>query len=207
MLRDYAALMTPWASASADNGSHDQERSIRLREAVSAFERLQRELQDQILRSICNCDPAFFENLIIDVMLALGYGKRRRDLARCLGRSGDGGVDGVVSMDELGLDQVYFQAKRLRPGHPVPPAALRDFAGSLDAHRAPKGVFVTTTHFSQAAEEFRKSVSRRVVLVDGKALTDLMIRYNIGVVVQSSFQIKEIDAAYFRPPSRAPARR
>lgn len=207
MLRDYAALMTPWAGSSADNGSAKQDHSTHLREAVAAFERLQRDLRDLILRSICNCDPSFFENMIIDVMLALGYGKRRRDLARCLGRSGDGGVDGVVSMDELGLDQVYIQAKRLRPGHPVPSSAVRDFAGSLDAHRAAKGVFVTTTHFSQAAVDFCKSVSRRVVLVDGRALADLMIRHNIGVVVRSSFQIKEIDAAYFRPPSSAMGRR
>jgi restriction system protein len=198
MLRDYAALMNPWPCP-ADAAHSNHRHCLDLREVAAAFERVQRELRDELLRSIHNREPAFFENLVIDVLLSLGYGGKRRDLARCLGRSGDGGIDGVISTDELGLDQVYIQAKRLRPGLAVPITEVRDFAGSLDAHRAAKGVFVTTTHFSQAAVDFCKSVSRRLALVDGQSLAEMMIRHNIGVVVQSSYQIKQIDPSYFRP--------
>jgi restriction system protein len=204
MLRDYAALMSPWSGAATDAAELHQTSSILLRDVSAAFERVQRDLRDELLRSIYNREPAFFENLVIDVLLALGYGGRRRDLARCLGRSGDGGVDGVISTDELGLDQVYVQAKRIRPSQAVPIGEVRDFAGSLDAHRATKGVFVTTSHFSQSAVEFCKSVSRRVAMVDGQGLADMMIRHNIGVVVVSSYQVKQLDPGYFRPRSPGP---
>ncbi len=148
--------------------------------------------------------PQFFERLIIDVLLAMGYGGRRRDLARHLGRSGDGGLDGLIALDELGLDAIYVQAKRLKPGAIVPVSAVRDFIGSLEAVRAGKGVFVTTAHFSPAAREVVKTVSRRVVLINGDELTALMIRHNIGVAVRQSYQFKAVDPGYFTPGSPAP---
>jgi restriction system protein len=148
--------------------------------------------------------PEFFEYLVIDVLLAMGYGTRRRDMAQRLGRTGDGGIDGMIALDELGLDQVYIQAKRLRPGSPVPVADVRDFAGSLEARHATKGVFVTTTHFSPAAVEFCARITRRMVLVDGTRLAELMFRHNIGVKVKESYQLKRIDADYF---STAPSMR
>jgi len=141
--------------------------------------------------------PEFFEHLIIDLLLALGYGGRRRDLAKRLGRSGDGGVDGVIAQDELGLDVIYFQAKRLRPGSLVPVSDVRDFAGSLDAHRASKGIFVATGHFSAAAQDFVGQLTRRLALIDGMELCHLMIRHNIGVKVKESYQIKRVDLDYF----------
>lgn len=114
-----------------------------------------------------------------------------------LARSSDGGVDGLIWADELGLD-IYLQAKRLQPRNAVPVSEVRDFAGSLDAHRASKGIFVTTSHFSAAAASFCQQVSRRVVLVDGVQFAELMIRHNIGVSVQQSYQIKRVDSDYFR---------
>lgn len=154
-------------------------------------------LVDDLIARIHSQKPEFFEHLVIDVLLAMGYGSRRHDMAQRLGRTGDGGVDGVIALDELGLDQVCIQAKRLRPGNPVPIGEVRDFAGSLEARHAAKGVFVTTTHFSPGAAEFCSRISRRVVLIDGSRLAELMIRHNIGVKIRESFQLKRIDSTYF----------
>lgn len=199
MLRDYATLMSPIAMVSKTPGAGHVEHAANFSDVRAAAERLQSDLRDQILRSIYNREPGFFEHLVIDVLLALGYGGRRRDLAQCLGRSHDGGIDGVIAKDELGLEQVYVQAKRIRPGNAVPVNEVRDFAGSLEAKRAAKGVFVTTAHFSAPATEFCKGLTRRLALIDGQTLADLMIRYNIGVIVEMSLQFKRLDANYFRP--------
>lgn len=144
--------------------------------------------------------PEFFERLVIDVLLTMGYGTERSDTAQRLGRSGDGGIDGVIALDELGFDLIYIQAKRLKPGVPVPISAIRDFAGSLESRQAAKGVFVTTTHFSPGAEEFCSRISRRVVLVDGQRLAELMVRHNIGVTVQQCYVLKGLDPSYFCAP-------
>jgi restriction system protein len=131
------------------------------------------------------------------VLLALGFGRRRPDLARVLGRSGDGGVDGVVRQDSLGLDVVYVQAKRYRPGVAVAIAALRDFAGALDAHKADKGVFVTTSHFPQSAAKFAKASRRRIALIDGALLTSLLIRHSVAVRLHMIYELKHLDEDYF----------
>jgi restriction system protein len=163
-----------------------------------------RQLRSDILARIYVNSHQFFETLIIDVLLRMGYAGRRRDLARHLGRSGDGGIDGIIALDELGLDVILVQAKRLRPGTTVPVSHVRDFAGSLEARRASKGIFVTTAQFSHAAHEFVGAVSRRVVLVNGVQLADIMIRHNIGVRVRETYQFKELESTYFRPVAGAP---
>lgn len=203
MLADYQRLMRPWHQqvepASADQAFSTPQRQAGPEHDIElAFQHAQSALVAELLNRIHVREPVFFEELVIDVLLAMDYGGRRRDLARRLGRSGDGGVDGIISQDELGLDQIYIQAKRIKPGTVVPISEVRDFAGSLDAHHASKGVFLTTSHFSPAALSFCQQVSRRVVLVDGRKFTELMIRYNIGVSVKQSYQIKQIDPNYFR---------
>ncbi len=173
---------------------------------VQAHRRATARLRAALLARIQVQTPAFFERLIIDVLLAMGYGSRRRDLARHLGRSGDGGVDGVIALDELALDAIYVQAKRLKPGTLVPVSAVRDFVGSLEAARASKGVFVTTGYFSPAGREVVKTVSRRVVLINGDDLTGLMIRLNIGVTVKQSYQFKQLEPGYFAGGGAGPIR-
>ena len=158
-------------------------------------------LHRELIARIHMQTPEFFERLVIDVLLARGYGADRAEMARCLGRSGDGGIDGIIPLDELGFDSICIQAKRLKPGMPVPIGDVRDFAGSLEARRAGKGVFVTTTHFSAGAAEFCAQLVRRVVLIDGNRLSDLMIRYGIGVRVQHRFEIRSLDRGYFLPPA------
>ncbi len=143
--------------------------------------------------------PEFFERLVIDVLLSMGYGSERSAAAQRLGRSGDGGIDGVITLDELGLDLIYIQAKRLKPGVAVPISDIRDFAGSLESRQAARGVFVTTTHFSPGAGEFCSRLSRRVALIDGARLADIMVRYSIGVVVEECIVLKGLDRSYFSP--------
>ena len=203
MYAEYQRLMAPWMNTGAPVPAEAEISRNHVFEAVDrkmakAHARSQGNLASELLGRIHAQDPEFFEELVIDVMLAMGYGGRRRDLAKRLGRSGDGGIDGLISMDELGLDLVYLQAKRLRPGTLVPVSEVRGFAGSLDAHHAVKGIFVATGHFSPAALSFCQQVSRRVVLVDGTKFTEMMIRYNVGVRVKQSYQIKRIDPEYFR---------
>ncbi len=162
-------------------------------------------LQRELIARIHAQPPAFFERLVIYLLLAMGYGADRAAMAHCLGRSGDGGIDGIITLDELSLEQICVQAKRLKPGVTVPISDVRDFAGSLEARRATKGVFVATTHFSAGAEAFCAKLSRRVVLIDGERLAGLMIRHNIGVRVQHSFELKALDKAYFSVPGSLPA--
>lgn len=167
-------------------------------EVLAAWFRETRQLRADLLARIHVNTHGFFEQLIIDVLLRMGYAGRRRDLSHRLGRTGDGGIDGIITRDELGLDVILVQAKRLRPGTTVPVSHVRDFAGSLEARRASKGIFVTTAQFSAAAYDFVAAVSRRVVLLNGDQLADIMIRHNIGVSVRETYQFKELDMAYFR---------
>jgi restriction system protein len=159
--------------------------------------RLNDELGLALIERVCRQSPSFFETLVIDLLLAIGYGRGRRDLAQRLGRTGDAGVDGVVAMDELGLDLVYLQAKRYRPEIPVPVAAVRDFVGSLDAKRATRGVFFTTSFFPASAHDYVSQSTFRVVLVDGRRLAKLMMDHNIGVRVKDEIKIRRIDESYF----------
>lgn len=155
------------------------------------------DLSEQLLGYVYTQSHSFFETLIIDVLLAMGYGARRRELARRIGRSGDGGIDGMISLDELGLDVIYIQAKRLRPSTAVPISAVRDFIGSLESKRATKGIFVSTAHFSLATTSLIESISKKVVLIDGQRLSELMVRHNIGTVPTETIQFKKIDLNYF----------
>lgn len=178
-------------------GGITEEGCATLRALVSATETV---LHREIITRIHAQTPEFFERLVIDVLLGMGYGSDRAAMARCLGRSGDGGIDGIIPLDELGFDSISIQAKRLKPGVAVPIGDVRDFAGSLEARRASKGVLVTTTHFSAGAAEFCARLQRRVVLIDGNALAGLMLRLGIGVRVQHRFEIRALDSAYFVPP-------
>jgi restriction system protein len=205
VLSDFQSLMQAASEerAATDNaagfmGGITDEGCAALTALVSASNAV---LHRELISRIHMQTPEFFERLVIDVLLAMGYGADRAEMARCLGRSGDGGIDGIIPLDELGFDSICIQAKRLKPGMPVPIGDVRDFAGSLEARRAGKGVFVTTTHFSAGAAEFCAQLVRRVVLIDGNRLSDLMIRYGIGVRVQHRFEIRSLDRGYFLPPA------
>ena len=206
MIADFQRLMCPEDDEDTLAGStRPREAAVPESEAefVARHQRAQSALVMELIGRIHAQSPAFFEYLVIDVLVAMGYGDRRRDLAQRLGRTGDGGIDGLISRDELGLDVIYVQAKRLRPGTVVPVSEVRDFVGSLDARQAGKGIFFSTSHFSPGGIEFCNRVSRRVVLVDGERLAQLMVRHNVGVKVKESLQIKRIDLDYFASASLA----
>ena len=164
---------------------------------ASSFEMLTAGLAREIVERVHSFSPAFFERLIVDLLVRMGYGGGRLEMGRALGRVGDGGVDGVIKEDELGLDVVYVQAKRLDPDNGVPLREVRDFVGGLEGHRASKGVFVTTSYFPSSAYDFITRVSKRVVLIDGRELAALMIRHRVGVRVKEVYEVKKIDEDYF----------
>ena len=161
------------------------------------FELAYQNQKELLINRVHNEPPEFFENLVIDLLLAMGYAQRRDDLASRLGRSGDGGIDGVLLEDELGLNRIYFQAKRYKPNLAVPISAVRDFAGSLESKKAGRGLFLTTSYFPKTAEKFAASISKRMVLVDGKHLASLMMRHKIGVKLRAVYEVKVIDESYF----------
>jgi restriction system protein len=154
-------------------------------------------LVQELLDRVRLAPPEFFERLIVDLLLSMGYGGSVADAGRAIGRSGDDGVDGVIDQDPLGLDRVYIQAKRYAAGNNISSGAIRDFFGSLDKHRAAKGLFVTTSTFSSSARETAKQLSKRIVLIDGEQLARLMIRHNVGCKVEDTLYIKKIDEDFF----------
>jgi len=153
-------------------------------------------LVNDILQAILNASPQFFENLVVDLMLAMGYGGSRKDAGQATQYTQDGGIDGIIKEDKLGLEMIYLQAKRYTDktvGRPE----IQAFAGALDMHRAKKGVFITTSNFSREALEFTSLIEKRIVLINGEQLTELMLEHNLGVSTKQVFEIKALDSDYF----------
>jgi len=160
-----------------------------------AHRELRAELAEELLSRILDRDDRFFEDVVLDVLVGLGYGGSRREAAIRVGRSGDGGIDGVIQEDRLGLDVVYVQAKRWDTSRKVGPREIREFMGALQDHEAHKGVFITTSAFSAEATELARR--RRISLLDGERLTRLMIDTGVGVSRLRSYEINRIDEDYF----------
>jgi len=160
-----------------------------------AYQRLRNELADELLRTIASCSPAFFERLVVDLLVAMGYGGSRQDAGRAIGKSGDDGIDGIIKEDRLGLDIIYLQAKRWQGvvGRPE----IQKFAGALQGHRARKGVFITTSSFTREAEEYVSRIDSKIILLNCQELAQLMIDHNVGVATQDTFVLKRIDTDYF----------
>lgn len=158
---------------------------------------IDRELAEEMLEKILAGPPAFFEQVVVNLVTAMGYGGSVADAGQALGQSGDGGVDGVINEDTLGLDRIYVQAKRYKDGNVVGPGAIRDFFGALDQFKAGKGLFVTTSTFSSSAIKTTDGLSKRIVLVDGARLAKLMIQYDVGCRVEETMAIKRIDEDFF----------
>ncbi|SFB73515.1 restriction system protein [Polaromonas sp. OV174] len=162
----------------------------------SAYGELHDSLSSELLSKILAAPPDFFERLVVQLLIAMGYGGSAIEAGKALGKSGDGGVDGVIDQDALGLDRIYVQAKRYTDSK-VSSGEIRDFFGSLDRFKASKGLFVTTSSFSPAAKETADLLSKRIVLIDGHQLTRLMIRFDIGCRVEETIHIKKIDEEFF----------
>jgi restriction system protein len=153
-------------------------------------------LTDDILSAIKTCSPAFFEELVVQLLLKMGYGGSRKEAGKAVGRSGDGGIDGVIAEDRLGLDSIYVQAKRWQGSVGEPD--IRNFLGALVGRGASKGVFITTSSFSEPARAFAaRSIQQKLVLIDGERLAELMIEHDLGVSTVASYQVKRLDSDFF----------
>lgn len=164
-------------------------------DAASAV--LTKALKADLLARVHEQTPTFFEHLIVELLVAMGYGGSHESAARRLGKSGDGGIDGIVDEDRLGLDRIYIQAKRYDPDQTIGRPAIQGFVGSLIGFGATKGVFVATCSYSKQAREYVANLSQRVILIDGDRLAELMIEFGIGVRVSRSIQVKRLDEDFF----------
>jgi len=163
----------------------------------AAYKKINEALTEDILQRTRKVTPEFFERLLIDLLLAMGYGGTGEGATHALGKTGDNGVDGVIDQDPLGVDQIYIQAKRYAEGNNVSAGDIRDFFGALNLKRAQKGIFITTSAFTQSAIETAQNLGNRIVLINGKELAKLMLRYNIGSRDEQVLHLKKIDEEFF----------
>lgn len=152
-------------------------------------------VRDEILERLHEIAPSRFEEIVIDVLVAMGYGGSHKDAAKAVGGSGDGGIDGVINEDRLGLDTIYIQAKRWKANIGRP--EVQSFVGALSGRHATKGIFISTSSFTNDAREYVKSLRERVILIDGERLASLMFEFNIGVSTEETYHVKRIDTDYF----------
>ena len=176
--------------------SEDQQQTPE--DALAAAYRVLREnLEVELLEQIKSSPPVFFENLVIDLLVSMGYGGSRQDAGRAIGRSGDEGIDGIIKEDKLGLDVIYVQAKRWEGSVGRP--EIQKFAGALQGQRANKGVVITTSAFTRDALEYAGLISTKIILIDGRQLAGLMVDHNVAVTRVGLYEIKKIDSDYFDP--------
>jgi restriction system protein len=162
----------------------------------AAYENLRDELADELLAKLKKISPAFFERVVVELLVKMGYGGSRADAGKAIGRSGDGGIDGIIKEDKLGLDVVYIQAKRWDNNSVGRPDVMQ-FAGALQAQRANKGIFITTSRFTDDARNYVSQIGSKIVLIDGEQLTGLMIEHDVGVSTVSLYPVKKVDSDYF----------
>lgn len=168
------------------------------REVVeNAFQLLEEELQADLLSRLYQSPPSFFEQVVVDLLIAMGYGGGDADRGTVTGRSGDGGIDGTIKEDALGLDEVYVQAKKYADGKTVGAGDVRNFVGAIDVANTTKGVFVTTANFTKSAKAYVERSSKRIILIDGKELARLMVQHGVGVRTREIYQLQRIDEDYF----------
>ena len=193
---EYIAFKTG-SSQTVRDGTKDDVEEQRTPEEIleDAYQIIRSSLAQDILENIMRCSPSFFERLVVELLVAMGYGGSRTDAARAVGQTGDGGIDGIIDEDRLGLDTIYIQAKRWE--NVVGRPEIQKFVGALMGKRGRKGIFLTTSRFSAEALNYVKNIDFRVVLIDGKRLSELMIDYEIGVTVSTTYQLKKIDSDYF----------
>jgi len=161
----------------------------------SSYQELRRQLSHDLLERVKQSSPSFFERLVVDLLLKLGYGGSRIDAGQAIGRTGDDGIDGVIKEDKLGLDVVHIQAKKWQ--NPVGRPEIQAFVGSLEGQRSRKGVFITTSKFTGDAQDYVKRIEKKIVLIDGEQLTQLMIDNGVGVAEESRYVVNRLDEDYF----------
>ncbi len=195
---EYIEFLSPNVNIAISDLTVESEEVVTPDERMDAtYTQLRKGLIDDLLETVISVSPAFFERVVVDLLLAMGYGGAL-DSGETIGRSGDGGVDGIIREDKLGLDSIYIQAKRYAASNGVGRPEIQGFVGSLMGLGANKGVFITTSYFSQQAIQYAQSLQNlKVILIDGDELAKLMIEHNVGVSVQKTYVIKQVDENYF----------
>ena len=161
----------------------------------AAFQALHDGLASELLQMVKQCPPDFFERLVVDVLIKMGYGGSRKEAGQAVGKTSDGGIDGIIKEDKLGLGIIYIQAKRWEGvvGRPE----IQKFAGALQGQRARKGIFITTSNFTKDALNYVENIETKIILIDGQRLAELMIAYNVGANITAIYEVKKIDSDYF----------
>lgn len=162
-----------------------------------AYQRIRKTLAVELLNRVVDLTPTFFERLVVELLVKMGYGGSIKDAGKAIGKSGDEGIDGTIKEDKLGLDIIYIQAKKWRPGIVVGRPELHKFVGALAGQGAKKGIFITTSNFTKDALEYTPKNETKIVLIDGEQLAQLMIDYNLGCTTQQTYELKKIDSDYF----------
>lgn len=162
-----------------------------------SYQKIRKALALELLNKVMSLTPSFFEKLVVELLVNMGYGGSIKDAGRAIGRSGDEGIDGTIKEDKLGLDVIYIQAKRWQPGNVVGRPELQKFVGALAGQGAKKGIFITTSSFTKEALDYSPKNETKIVLIDGERLAQLMIDYDLGVSLINKYEIKRIDNDYF----------
>lgn len=201
-LRQFPEFIEFQSPKKPENGESETEVLVNLQQTPeetleTAYISIRRSLAQDLLDKIITLPPAFFEKLVVELLVKMGYGGSIKDAGKAIGKSGDEGIDGTIKEDRLGLDIIYLQAKRWKPGNIVGRQEIHKFIGALAGQGAKKGIFITTSSFTREALEFVPRNETKIVLIDGEQLAQLMIDYNLGVTVQQVFEVKRIDNDYF----------
>jgi len=200
LLMQYPGIQE-WHKPSRKNEDNDTEAADATNQQTpeevleASYQELRRSLAQELLDKIMACSPKFFEQLVVDLLVSMGYGGSRKDAGEAIGHSGDDGIDGIIKEDKLGLDAVYIQAKRWNGtvGRPV----VQAFAGSLEGQRAKKGIMISTSQFSQDAKDYVTRIEKKIILIDGEQLAQYMIDNNVGVAEMVNYSVKRVDLDYF----------
>ena len=193
----YAGLSSEKKTSGKGEVESSSEELTPTEQLEAAMIKINNDLAAEILQKAREMSPAKFEQLVLDLLLAMGYGGTNKDMAKVTPISHDNGVDGIIPEDALGLDKIYIQAKRYKEGLPVSKPEIHQFIGALSEQKASKGVFVTTSNFTQGAKESVNKAASKIVLIDGIALAQYMIEFNVGVSTRKSYEIKRLDTDYF----------
>lgn len=202
-LRQFPSFLEFQNSSRNDNEFEEEITTVAINEQTpeesldKAYQRIRKALASELLNKVLDLSPAFFERLVVELLVKMGYGGSIKDAGKAMGKSGDEGIDGTIKEDKLGLDIIYIQAKRWKPGNAVGRPELQKFVGALAGQGAKKGIFITTSNFTKEAFEYTPRNETKIVLIDGEQLAQLMIDYNLGCTPQQTYELKKIDSDYF----------
>jgi restriction system protein len=202
-LRQFPAFLEFQNASRNDNETEEETTVIAVSEQTpeenldKAYQRIRKSLASELLQNVVDLSPTFFERLVVELLVKMGYGGSIKDAGKAIGKSGDEGIDGTIKEDKLGLDIIYIQAKRWKPGNVVGRPELHKFVGALAGLGAKKGIFITTSNFTKEALDYTPKNETKIVLIDGEQLAQLMIDYNLGCTTQQIYELKKIDSDYF----------